>query len=307
MQYEGQICRSPMERGAFMLPVTVGCAYNQCRFCTLFKHLSFRVLPTAQIEQELCRVQQMGGQPKRIFLGDGSAFQLEAGALAEILRHIRTYFPYGPSVRMDATVTSIAQKTDAELAFLHELGVEQVYLGIESGLADVLQFMHKDHSPQQAKEQISRLHRAGIDYAAHIMTGVAGKGRGAENARATADFLNRTKPVSVTNFSMFLHRQAPLQSEIECGRFSPADELENLQEARLLISQLEQNPLLFEGFHDMLSLRVRGTLPRDREKLLSQLDQAIVAQQGKPPVYAWIGEGFVGAFTPCSCRIEKQA
>ena len=25
MNYEGQICRAPMERSSFMLPVTVGC------------------------------------------------------------------------------------------------------------------------------------------------------------------------------------------------------------------------------------------------------------------------------------------
>lgn len=50
MQYEGQICRAPMERGSYMLPVAVGCSYNACKFCTLFKHLQYRELPIAQIE-----------------------------------------------------------------------------------------------------------------------------------------------------------------------------------------------------------------------------------------------------------------
>ena len=40
MEYEGQICRGPMERASYMLPISVGCSYNQCRFCTLFKHLT---------------------------------------------------------------------------------------------------------------------------------------------------------------------------------------------------------------------------------------------------------------------------
>ena len=39
MQYEGQICRPPMERASYMLPVAVGCSYNACTFCGLFKHL----------------------------------------------------------------------------------------------------------------------------------------------------------------------------------------------------------------------------------------------------------------------------
>ena len=42
MNYEGQICRAPMERSSFMLPVTVGCPYNQCKFCNLFRHLRYR-------------------------------------------------------------------------------------------------------------------------------------------------------------------------------------------------------------------------------------------------------------------------
>ena len=42
MDYEGQICRAPMERSSFMLPVMVGCSYNQCKFCNLFRHLKYK-------------------------------------------------------------------------------------------------------------------------------------------------------------------------------------------------------------------------------------------------------------------------
>ena len=60
MNYEGQICRAPMERASFMLPVMVGCTYNRCKFCDLFKHLTYRELPMGQIEEELKRVQSAG-------------------------------------------------------------------------------------------------------------------------------------------------------------------------------------------------------------------------------------------------------
>lgn len=76
MNYEGQICRAPMERASFMLPVMVGCSYNRCKFCNLFRHLNYRELPLKQIEGELKRVREAGGSPKRIFLGDGNAFGL---------------------------------------------------------------------------------------------------------------------------------------------------------------------------------------------------------------------------------------
>ena len=77
MEYEGRICRSPMERGAFMLPVAVGCAYNACKFCDLFKDLKYRELPLEQVEAELARVRSLAGNPERVFLGDGNAFGMD--------------------------------------------------------------------------------------------------------------------------------------------------------------------------------------------------------------------------------------
>lgn len=288
MQYEGQICRAPMERASYMLPVAVGCSYNACRFCMLFRHLTWRELPLEQIEQELQRVKAAGGAPRRIFLGDGNAFGLSTERLAAILQMIRRYFPSVEQINMDATVTNLAEKSQEDLIRLRDLGVKCLYLGIESGLADVLAFMNKDHTLEEAEKQIARIGALGYSYSAHIMTGVAGKGRGEENALALAAFLNRTQPESITNFSLFLHRRAPLWKEIDSGRFQPADELENLQEERLLLEALQVDGLVYDGFHDLIQVRVRGTLPRDREKMLAQLDRAILHQQPLPPVYALV-------------------
>ena len=193
MEYEGQICRAPMERASFMLPVVVGCAYNRCKFCDLFKHLKYRELPLEQIEEELKRVRDIGGNPRRVFLGDGSAFTLSVEKLLAVLDLIHQYFPGCESVNMDATVSSILNKTPKELKTLYENGVRHLYIGIESGLDDVLRFMDKDHGLLEAYEAASQLNRAGLIFDAHIMTGVAGKGRGIENAKALAEFFNRAK------------------------------------------------------------------------------------------------------------------
>ena len=68
MEYEGRICRAPMERASYMLPVMVGCSYNKCKFCNLFRDLKYRELPLAQVEEELQRVKNLGGNPRKIFL-----------------------------------------------------------------------------------------------------------------------------------------------------------------------------------------------------------------------------------------------
>lgn len=288
MEYEGQICRAPMERASYMLPVAVGCSYNACRFCMLFRHLRWRKLPLEQVEAELKRVYAAGGAPKRIFLGDGNAFGLSTQRLLTILEMIHRYFPSVEGINMDATVTNISEKSEEELALLRRAGVDCLYLGIESGLEDVLRFMNKDHTLEQAYTQIERIQKLGYAYAAHIMTGISGKGRAEENARALAQFINRTQPRSITNFSVFLHRCAPLWKEIESGRFAPADEVENLREELLLLSLLDVDGLEYDGFHDIIGFRVRGSLPRDREKMLAKLDKAIRERENLPPVYAFV-------------------
>ncbi len=292
MDYEGQICRTPMEGSAFGLPVMVGCSYNACKFCGLFKHLKWRVLPLEQVEAECARVKGLGGAPKKIFLGDGNAFDLDSGHLLEIIRLVRGYFPDVEAFNMDATVTSILQKTDDELRALYAAGVRHLYLGIESGLDDVLRFMNKEHTLAQAYQAVERLQAAGLIFDAHVMTGVAGAGRSEEAAHALAEFFNRTHPTHVCNFSLFVEESLPLGQELLRGRFHAASELDNLKEDRLFVSLLRPDaahPLTYDSFHDFLGLRVRGTLPADREKMLARLDQFIAEEEKEEqPRYSFL-------------------
>ncbi len=287
MNYEGQICRCPMERSSYMLPVAVGCSYNRCKFCTLFRHLKYRELPMEQIEAELERVRSLGGNPKHVFLGDGNAFGLATKRLLEITDLIHRYFPGCQAINMDGTITNIQAKSREELLALRKAGICHLYLGIESGLDDVLRYMGKDHNLDQAYRQIDRIQRAGFIFDAHIMTGIAGHGRGLENGTATAEFFNRTQPQRIINFSMFLFRSAPLFQEAQAKTFIPATELENLQEERLLLELLKTDgPLAYDGFHDRIEFRVRGTLPDDRKNMLNKLDLAIEGYRDHEPVIA---------------------
>lgn len=296
MDYEGRICRTPGERGAFKLPISVGCPYNACAFCDLFKDLKYRELPLGQIEAELAHVRNVGGEPRRIMLGDGNAFFADFERLEAIVELIEQYLPSCTSISSDASIPSIAAKTDGQLAWLADHHYTLVYIGIESGLDDVLAFMNKDHDNTECRIQIERLHAAGIEYGAHIMTGAAGAGRGLENARATAALLNETHPVSICNFSMGVAPTTALGAWVREGRFTPASREECLQEERELISLLNI-PARFEGFHfdydrekancpectgdtaefnDFITdwTHTRGSLPRDRARLIAELDAA---------------------------------
>ena len=161
--------------------------------------------------------------------------------------------------------------------------------------------MRKDHDNAECRAQISRLHAAGIEYGAHIMTGAAGAGRSLENARATAAFLNETRPVSICNFSMGISPTTTLGRWVREGRFTTASREECLREERELIALLDI-PVRFEGFHfeydrekascpectgDSAEFNTfitdwthtRGTLPDDRKRLITLLENASLAER----------------------------
>lgn len=188
-------------------------------------------------------------------------------------------------------MSSILSKTDKELKALSDKGYTLLYIGIESGLEEVLQFMHKEHSVEEAELAIQRVQNAGMEYAAHIMTGVAGRGRGEENAEAMADFLKRTKPKFLVNFSLFLSAETPLYHSIMQGDFLPATELENLQEDYKLIQLLtkdteQSHPIYYESFHDGIQKRIRGKFPDDGMKMMDKVKGLIEEYSMKDAIYA---------------------
>ena len=296
MDYEGQICRAPMERAAYKLPVMVGCCYNQCRFCDLFKHLKFRVIPLEEVEADIKRVAEAGGNPRKIFLGDGSAFALDTEHLEKILTMLQRYFGSNLEVNMNATVRSILNKSDDELKLLAGYGVKHLYIGLESGLDDVLAFMNKGNTVSELRTAVERLHEYGMCFDAHMMTGAAGHGRGAENAAATAEVLTSLQATSATNFSMFIHHMVPLYQDVQDGKFVPASEYENLVEDRLLIQEISSrlaqsggHTMKYEGFHDFIRFHVWGTLPQDCDRMVAKLDKAIEEYRDKQDVVSIIG------------------
>ena len=275
MNYEGRICRAGSEKSSFMLPTAAGCSYNNCLFCGLFKDIRYRELNLSDIKAELDRVKSLGADPRTVYLGDGNAFHQSYDRLCSIISMLHDHFPSVSEIRMDSTIPDIAQKSDAELKELARLGVNRLYIGIETALQDVLTQMKKCHTAEMAIRETDRLHEAGIDYAAHVMFGIAGRGRGEENAKALAAFLNRTRPVLTVNFSLFPHE---LGEEIKAGRFVRAEEAETLLEDRSFISLIDI-PMEYESYHDnygeATKFHMKGHLPKDKERFTRRLDSVL--------------------------------
>ena len=275
MQYEGTTYRPPPEADTPLLQVSVGCAHNRCTFCDMYRDVTFRRMPMDQIEADLQELRGIFPHSERIFLVNGDAFGLKTGRLREIAEKIKRIFPECRTISMYASIRNIKAKSDRELIELRNLGINDLYVGVESGWDKVLEHINKGHTVAEARDQLDRLNRAGIHHIANLMLGVAGLGNGLENARLTAAFLNQTGPGLIWVGTLAVFEGTELHAEMAPGTFIPATELEILEEEKALIDAIDLDDVRFYGVHPTNTVRVSGMLPQDKPKMIAAIDAGI--------------------------------
>lgn len=273
MKYTGITYRPPFEAGSLLLQVTQGCSHNLCSFCTMYRDVPFRIESLEQIEADLKEAAAYAPDCKRVFLENGDPFVLSAGRLIQIAELIHRYLPKTETIAMYASVKNIQGKTDEELKMLKSIGVNELNIGVESGLDDALRLMHKGYDAGQALHELNRLKSAGIDYGANIIFGAAGKGKWNENAKATAELLNETKPYLIFTGTVHADPGCPLYNDLENGHFVENTFEEYLEEEKLLISLLDLPGCLYFGLHPSNVVPMQGYLNRDKTKLLDEIER----------------------------------
>jgi radical SAM superfamily enzyme len=275
MDFEGTTYRPPIELDTPLLQVTIGCSHNSCLFCNMYRDVRFRTIDLDQITSNIKEIKYIFPKVPRIFLVNGDAFVLSANQLKNIAQCIIEYLPECLSIAMYASIRNIKSKSDDELKMLKDLRINDLYVGIETGHKEALEYIEKGHSLIEAHEQLERLNRLGIAHIDHVMLGVAGSGIGISNAHQTADFLNQSHPKMVWIGTTGIFEGAPLSQEVQSGRFTPATELEMLEEEKELIRLIRLNHIPVYGTHPSNTIKVFGKLPEDREKMINIIDDGI--------------------------------
>ena len=278
-KYNGTIYRPPVEAGTFLFPLTEGCTHNKCTFCNMYHGVRFRVLPLEELEDILARARwgyrHYYDKIERVYFVGADPFALPAERLLERIELVRRHLPKAATFTMYARVENVARKSDADLAALQQAGVDDLYLGIECGLDDVLDYMKKGYSTAEIREQCARLNEAGIHHSDLLMLGCGGAGRWLECARATAELENATRPTQVLINTISAFEGTQLQADIESGKFVPASELECLQEERELLTLMEDEDLYFWANHPLDAVKIEGIVGEERDLMLADLDYDI--------------------------------
>ena len=190
MQYEGTVYRPPSEARSLIVQVTVGCAHNTCTFCTMYKDKKFKVRPLEDILADFDEAAMLyGGHIRRIFLADGDALIVKTEMLVQILDYIWKKFPNLERVTAYGTTQDVLLKSEEELKQLKAAGLDMVYMGIESGDAQILRDVHKGVTREQISEAGRKLDRCGILCSVTLISGLGGRQRLREHAIESASLI----------------------------------------------------------------------------------------------------------------------
>jgi radical SAM superfamily enzyme YgiQ (UPF0313 family) len=283
MHYEGMIIRPPSEANSILLQITVGCSHNKCTFCGTFAGERFKIKSDEIVDQDIQFAKEYCRRQRRIFLCDGDALIIPQKRLVNILKKIETNLPWVTRVGIYANTKSIQMKTPEELAELHQHGLSIAYMGLETGDDVTLKAVRKGATAEKMIAMGKKIREAGIKLSITVLLGLAGRERSMIHAQETGKVLSAIDPEYVGALSLMLIPGTPLSNDHEKGIFPLLKPDEMLKELRHMIAHTHLSRGLFHANHASNYLPIKARMPRDKERTIQQIDQALAGSIALKP------------------------
>ena len=278
MRYEGRIYRPPSEADALIVQATIGCSWNHCTYCDMYRDKSFRVRPLDETLEDLERAgAAVGADVEKLFVADGDALVLPLDHWLPILERARKLFPRLRRVSCYAMARNVLAKTDDELRTLRDAGLALLYIGPESGDDVTLKKIAKGDDAAAHVEAARRAHGAGMELSVIALLGIAME-RTEEHARATADLVTKMDPAYFSALTVTVVPDTPLDRLAKKGRFAVPAVPELLRELRTMVNEARPTKALIRTNHASNYLPLGGTLPRDRDRIVQVIDAALAGK-----------------------------
>lgn len=275
MRYEGRVFRPPSEAYSLIVQVTVGCSHNKCTFCDMYKEKRFHLRKLEGVLEDFNIARRQYRYIERVFLADGDALIRKTEDLAVILKHIRKIIPECRRVTSYGSPKSILTKSPEDLALLHSLGLEMIYLGLESGNEQVLKHINKGVTVEDIVRAGQMVKDAGMKLSVTAISGLGGTEMWKEHAIDTAKAFSRMKPDYIGLLTLMFEGDVPLRRECEEGKFHLLTAPQVAKETLLMLEHIDSEGSVFRSNHASNYLTLKGTLNRDREAMCEQIRTAL--------------------------------
>lgn len=287
LRWEEPVFRPPSEAGSLILQVTIGCSWNRCTFCGMYRTKQYRLRPLPEVEQEIAAVAQAGWKPRRVFLADGDALAAPEEYLAAVLAAIRTHLPEVQRVGIYGDSKALLRLGVAGLARLKALGLGIVYFGVESGDDATLRAVRKGATAARQLEACRVAAEAGVKLSLMVLLGLAGVERSRPHAEATGRFLQAAAPTYAAALTYTPVPGTELEELIRRGTFHLPDRWGMLQELAWMLEAMPDYRGPFHANHASSYLPLKLRLPKDREPALALLAEVLARRDEHLLVPEW--------------------
>ncbi|MCC8029930.1 MAG: radical SAM protein [Lachnospiraceae bacterium] len=274
MHYDGVVYRPPSEARSLIVQLTIGCAHNQCTFCTMYKDKQFRIRSLKEIQADFTAARALyGSHIRRIFLADGDALIMRTPELLEILNFVKSCFPEAERITSYGTPSDINRKSEEELVQLRQEGLQMIYMGAESGDAVTLGNVRKGVSREEIIAAGHKLRACGIKSSVTLISGLGGRERLQEHAVGSADLVSQMKPDYVGFLTLMLERDALIMDDIRAGRLTLLEAEDVVEEMQLFLQNVDSEGTVFRSNHASNYIVLKGTLNDDVPHMLRYLEE----------------------------------
>ena len=269
--YVEPLFRPPSEARSLIFQITVGCSQNSCTFCGMYKGKSFRIRPVAEILAEIAEIpERYRPHIDRVFLADGDALVYPFDGLVTLLDALAAAFSRLTRVGAYASPNSLLTKSEAQLRTLRESKLRILYFGLESGCDETLAAIRKGFTAEAMAQQAVKARQSGMKLSVTAILGLAGRDLSLEHARATAAWVNRVNPEYFSLLTLFhRHNEEFVRTLKQCTR------RELILEAREMLVHLNPRHTILRSNHVSNFLNLAGSYPKDRERLIRDVDAAL--------------------------------
>ncbi len=288
IHYDMPLWRPPSEADSFILQATLGCSFNRCSFCSMYRTKTFAIRPLAAVVGDIEAMARAQADIRRVFLADGDALAAPTEHLLAILQNLHAAFPRLERVTSYALPVNLLKKSTDELVRLREGGLGLLYYGIETGSAELLKRITKGATAEVMAAGLRKAKQAGLRISATVILGLGGQDDWREHIDATAELVNQVELDYLSTLQLML--DPLIESEFRRKFRQPFQEQDDrallLEQVRLIERLDPPAPLVFRSNHASNALALAGVLPQDRATLLAQLQRALAGGVRLRP--AWL-------------------
>ena len=273
LSYDYPLYRPPSEANSLIFQVTLGCSFNVCSFCNMYRSKEYVERPWDEIKTEIDLAAKHMQDTKRIFLADGDALNLSTDRMLQILDYIRTKFPKIERVSCYAMPKNLLEKSAEDLKKLYDAGLTMFYIGIESGSDKILKKVTKGATGKTIIKACQIAKDAGYTISCMIILGLGGKTYSKEHIDDTAKVVSESSPHYLG--ALTLHMEDGIRDEFMTKfkePFVPIDDADALIELENLVSGIEtKSPIIFRANHGSNAYPIGGTFPEDKNMILEKI------------------------------------